>query len=230
MIAQAREALPDLPSQRTVAGVNWAEAFALAPDEPQWVIPGLIEAGSNVSFVGGAKVGKSLFAQEMVAARSAGRPFLGDEAPAGVTMYLDYENRPDAVVGRFRTMGFSRSELVDLRYFTSPAIPPLDGAEGGRWVSETSASLGADLVVVDTLQRVITGDEESSTGIRNFYRHTVGPLRSQGIAVLRLDHLGKDVFRGARGSSAKRDDVDVEYRLSSKNGLLVLSPDAPLSI
>jgi hypothetical protein len=35
------------------------------------------------------------------------------------------------------------------------------------------------------------------------------PLRAQGRAVLRLDHKGHDTARAARGSSAKRDDVDV---------------------
>ncbi len=34
----------------------------------------------------------------------------------------------------------------------------------------------ASLFVIDTVQRVIAGEEESSTGIRNMYEHLVAPL------------------------------------------------------
>lgn len=43
------------------------------------------------------------------------------------------------------------------------------------------------------------------------------------MAVLRIDHFGKDAARGVRGSSAKVDDVDDSYEFTqSRSGLLQL--------
>jgi hypothetical protein len=43
-----------------------------------------------------------------------------------------------------------------------------------------------------------------------------------GVALLRLDHGGKDLERGQRGSSAKADDVDVVFQLSATKDGIVL--------
>ncbi|ULL08796.1 hypothetical protein CKW46_02205 [Mycobacterium liflandii] len=53
------------------------------------------------------------------------------------------------------------------------------------------------------------------------------PLRRQGRAVLRLDHQGHDLSKGARGSSAKRDDVDVdvEWILKRRDNNITLTLD-----
>lgn len=44
------------------------------------------------------------------------------------------------------------------------------------------------------------------------------PLKAAGRAVLRLDHSGKDITRGQRGSSAKVDDVDAVWQLTARPG------------
>jgi hypothetical protein len=46
-------------------------------------------------------------------------------------------------------------------------------------------------------------------------------LRREGVAILRLDHTGKDAERGERGSSAKRTDIDVSYLLARADGDVV---------
>ncbi len=74
----------------------------------------------------------------------------------------------------------------------------------------------ARLVVLDTVSRVIDGDEDASDTFRALYRHVVIPLKAAGTAVLRLDHSGKDVSRGQRGSSSKNDDVDAVWLLTRR--------------
>ena len=78
----------------------------------------------------------------------------------------------------------------------------------------------------DTLSRVIKGEENSADTIRALYRHTMAPLKALGVTVLRLDHHGKDITNGARGSSAKGDDVDTVWSLSARpDGLVRLTAD-----
>lgn len=48
----------------------------------------------------------------------------------------------------------------------------------------------------------------------DFYSHTIEPLRRAGIALLLLDHRGKDTSKGTRGSSAKLGHVDAEWELA----------------
>ena len=43
-------------------------------------------------------------------------------------------------------------------------------------------------------------------------------LKEAGIALLRIDHAGKDLTRGQRGTSAKRDDVEVVWFLKKLPG------------
>ena len=66
----------------------------------------------------------------------------------------------------------------------------------------------------------MSGEENSADTIKNFYQHTGMPLKAAGIALLRIDHAGKDLTRGQRGTSAKRDDVDVVWLLKPKPGNL----------
>ncbi|MEI2641829.1 MAG: hypothetical protein V9G10_05720 [Candidatus Nanopelagicales bacterium] len=68
---------------------------------------------------------------------------------------------------------------------------------------------------------MIEGEENSADTFHNLYRHTGRRLKAAGIAVLRLDHSGKDEKKGQRGSSAKDSDVDVIYALSVAGGDLV---------
>src|SRR5699024_6696910 len=47
-----------------------------------------------------------------------------------------------------------------------------------------------------------------------FYRHTGLAMKQAGIAMIRLDHAGKDESKGQRGGSAKVGDVDAVWRMS----------------
>ncbi len=68
---------------------------------------------------------------------------------------------------------------------------------------------------LDYCSRAVDGDENDSRTITDFYRETVLPLKQRGVAVLRLDHTGRNAAHGARGSSAKNDDVDAVWRLQT---------------
>jgi hypothetical protein len=82
--------------------------------------------------------------------------------------------------------------------------------------------VGAQAVVIDTLGRAVRGPENEADTIRDFYRYTGMALKRHGIGFLRIDHAGKDAKKGQRGSSAKRDDVDVIWRQHRTEGGLVL--------
>ena len=199
----------------------------LVPAEPppvQWCLPGWIAQGDSVSLVGLAKSGKSLLTLRAAAAMATGTSFLDRDVTRAPVLYLDYENKPAVIQQRLREMGFDFCDPADSLYYENfPRTGPLDGQRGAEAVLARVKATGAKLVVIDTLQRVLTGDENNSQGIRDLYRNLLMPLAAMGVAVLRLDHLGKSGSGSARGSSAKGDDVDQSWVLKVRDdGLLSL--------
>ncbi len=196
--------------------VDWSTFFTEDRDEGAWLYPNVLARGRGHAFVAKAKVGKSLLALHMAASMATRA-----EDPA-LVVYLDYEMSPDDLYERLAAMGYGPdSDLELLRYALFPSLPALDTREGGAmlldWVSDVYSSRPeADMplvVVIDTLSRAIQGEENSADTIRAWYTHTGVTLKREGHAYGRLDHLGKDAGKGARGSSAKNDDVDVVWNV-----------------
>ena len=117
---------------------------------------------------------------------------------------------------RLTDLGYGPDDdLEGLAYFQLPSFPPLDSAEGGELLVHLADDHRADLVIIDTMARVVSGDENSADTYRAFYQHTGLRLKQLGIGLGRFDHSGKDGAKVSRGSSAKADDVDTVYELAA---------------
>ena len=99
----------------------------------------------------------------------------------------------------------------------------LDTHDGGLELLQQAQKWGCDLVVIDTMSRAVSGDENDADTVRRFYQHTGRLLKANGIAWLRIDHAGKNRDRGQRGSSSKNDDVDVVWLLERSDAGAVLT-------
>jgi len=189
----------------------WTEDF---PDE-DWVLEPLVPVGGQVSLFSQAKAGKSLLVLEMVAAAVTGRSVLGQRATEPIrAMYVDQEMTRRELRDRLESFGYGPQEdLGGLVYYQLQRYPPLDTPEGGDAILADAEAHGVDIVVIDTACRVVDGEEDRADTWQAFYRNTGLALKNAGIALLRLDHAGKDKGKGARGSSAKNDDVDGVFLL-----------------
>jgi len=195
--------------------VDWHAAWAAKPDEIHWLIEPLIEAGQSVALYAAPGTGKSLLALELAAALATGRPALGNPPRQPVTVvYIDVENRQPSLVERLQAYRYEPGDLGRLVLFSFPSIAALDSLAGGQQILALAVTHQAVIVIIDTTSRVVAGKENDADTYLAFYRHTVIPLRARGTAMLRLDHPGKDVSRGTRGSSAKKGDVDAEWLLT----------------
>jgi hypothetical protein len=195
--------------------IDWKNFWNDEDNETDWLIEPLIARGRGHALWAQAKVGKSLLGLEMAAALATGRPFLGHTNQPANVIYIDYEmTRADI---RERLDGFNYSEdddLSRLHYLLTPVIDGLDTINGGIDVYAAAKQVDAKLVIIDTLGRAVVGEENSADTIRNFYRNCALALKSLGVAYLRLDHGGKSIEKGQRGTSAKNDDVDIVWRLT----------------
>lgn len=215
-----------LAAHQRYPALDWHHLFEGAPDDIDWLVPDFIARGQSYSLVSPAKAGKSLLMLDVAAAIAAGRSPLGSpRQPPVRVLYVDHENSRDDLVERLRDMGYRPDDLGALRYLSFPTMPPLDGPAGGADIVDVADHHNADLVIIDTIARVVAGEENSADTYRALYRHTLAPLKAKGRAVVRLDHRGKDKTAGARGSSAKNDDVDVVWQLTQQ-----LMPDGDASV
>ncbi len=200
--------------------LDWSAFWASERERVDWLCEPLLLAGRATALFSPAKAGKSLLCLEVAAALATGRPVLGNPSrePLNV-LYVDLENTEDDLRERLTALGYGPDSALDrLRYLSFPALPVLDSPLGGQHIAAVADHHDARLVIIDTVSRVISGEENSADTFRALYRHAIMPLKAAGRAVLRLDHAGKDLTAGQRGSSAKVDDVDAVWSLTARPG------------
>ena len=206
-----------------VPEIDWPNFKHEEFDNARWLIEPIIPAGSSVALYAVGKTGKSLLAFDLVAAAASGRPILGGEPleePIHI-LYVDQEMTRREAWDRADDLGYFSPDHEEslallgqhMHYTNMFPWPPLDTEAGGAKLLKKARKVGAKLVVIDTLIRTVSGEENSADTIKNFYTHTGMLLKEAGIALLRIDHAGKDLGRGQRGTSAKRDDVEVVWFL-----------------
>ncbi|NED73341.1 AAA family ATPase [Streptomyces sp. SID9944] len=216
---ERRGALGQGPSHLTNAFLDWDPFFATDFGKVE-LLPGrLMAPGQQITVVGDGKAGKSLLVQEWLWRMATGQSFLGDRPQAPISvLYVDAENGHQDIQERFLSYGAGPGRMGLLTYASFPPIRPLDTAGGGADLMAMVQQVEARVVCLDTVSRFISGPENDADTWLALYRHTLLPLKRAGIASIRLDHLGKDSERGARGSSAKTQDVDHVWELRAQGG------------
>jgi len=197
------------------------EAFEL-----EWLVEGFWPAGKHMHLFAAHKTGKSLVTLHMGASLALGiDAFTGAAMKPHDSTYIDKEMTRQDLQERLFDMGLSnamKSGALDrLHYHFYPNIGYLDTPEGGHKLMQWVQKDGSDVVIIDTLSRVVKGDENSNDTYRNFYNYTGALLKANGIALLRLDHEGHQKGH-SRGASSKADDVDLVYHLKTVDQGLAL--------
>lgn len=188
--------------------IDWDSVFSEEPEDVQWLKEDFIEEGTLCCLFSKPGVGKSLISLEVaVEIVRRGRR----------VMYIDDENRSADIVDRLRSFKVDPGELSDLIVYNFQNLPPLDTERGGEHLDALAERDQPDLVIMDTVSRMIQGCENDADTFIQLYRCSLTKLKARKIAILRLDHTGKDSARGQRGSSAKESDADVLWYLS-RNG------------
>lgn len=200
--------------------VDWPAFWAHDHGDAEWIAEPLLPAKRSVALFAPGGTGKSLLALWLAAKLASGvDPFTGRPQPPINVLYLDYEMTEADLSERLEQMGFGvSSDLGHLHYALLPSLPGLDQPDGGRAVVRLAQLCDASLVVVDTFGRAVHGDENDADTVRAWYRWTGLHLKAEGRGFVRVDHAGKDLAKGQRGTSAKNDDVDVVWQMTARDG------------
>ncbi|MEZ4494691.1 MAG: AAA family ATPase [Dehalococcoidia bacterium] len=210
--------------QRGPIPIDWGEFWTDDPAEEDWEVEPLIPRGRSVAVASPAKQGKSLLALELAVKRAIGAPVLSQPAGDPIdVIYLDLEMGRDDLRERLEAMGIGPEiDLSRFHYFQPTSLKPLDTKVGADELIELVNRFNAKLVIVDTTARVIGGAENDADTINDLFSYCIRPIKALGCTFVRLDHVGKSPGRGQRGTSAKDDDVDVVWQLTTKGDRIVL--------
>lgn len=209
------EQVVEIVQRFSYAHLDWPSLWEDEATEPEWLLDPLIEAGKMIALYSEAKDGKSLLMLEICIRLSEGEPIWSHRErrePISI-VYVDKENTTKDLRERAAKMGFEGRSLDNLHYYTFPSMAYLDSPEGGKELFALAQAHSAKLAVIDTLSRVVEGDEIDNNTYINFYKYTGVLFKAAKVAVVRLDHAGKDAGKGMRGASSKRDDVDAVWWL-----------------
>ena len=227
--AEAKRQLEEIEAQRIAAQfdamsqderdehlglINWTQLWADTSIE-KWFVPNFICEGRAHSFYAASGLGKSLLMLEVAAFLSKGWGVFGYDAQDPIkVLYVDNENTPKGdVKPRLKAMGFEAGDLQNLLYLSFPDLAPLNTKAGGETFRKIVEEFQPELVVLDTFSRFLEGDENLAQTAQTFYNWTGKFLKKNGIAYVRIDHMGKNSASQVRGTSAKKDDVDLVWLL-----------------
>lgn len=206
LVAAAPKLVPS-----TLRFVTARQLSAATPEQPNWLVEGLVARGVLTELGAKIKVGKSTFWAFMVAALLQGRPFIGRQTKSAPVVLLT-EERESTIRALLRRAGIEGEDRLH--------ILQRHGTRDWLWheiVADAvvyALAVGAELLIVDTLPdwAGIRGDAENNTGDA---LRAMGPLQdaaAQGLAVLVVRHDrkgGGEIGDSARGASAFGGAVDI---------------------
>ena len=204
------------PAVETRGPIDWATFWDVDDDAAQWACEPLLPIGRAVHLYAPRAEGKSSLAVYVAAAIATGRQVLDHPAGPGVRVaYIDLEMTPEDLREHLVEYGYGpESDLSNLVYYIDPAWSKLDTAEHGMNMLAWVDAVDPDVLVVDSISRCISGEENSNDVYDALYDHAIGPLKRRGITSLWLGNSGKDKEKGSRGGSRKEDVMDTVWQMS----------------
>lgn len=198
--------------------VTVAEFLAVPRKRLSWQIHGLIPRPSKINLIGAPKEGKTFLALGAAACVASGRDFLGHKTEEGRVIYLQFDTGLatwDEMLSKLTESGVDFA--AGLRMIHPEDVKrPLNilTPDSRAYLRDIVKHDDPDLVVLDTLRKVHSADENDSTEMK-----VVGDALDEifgGVALLLLHHARKipseviepDPAQSGRGSSAIMADAD----------------------
>jgi RecA-family ATPase len=194
------------------------------PKPIDWLLDGILEAGSLNLLFGEPASGKSLFAFDWAVRIASGRDWLGKETQKRDVVILAGEGH-SGLRRRMRALEVKHGIKTPDNLLVSEIPANLTDVAQAQWVADAIKQncTNGGLVIVDTLNRNMgAADENNAKDIAELLNIIDGCIRSMGLAVLIVHHSGHSNQGRARGSSAIRAAVDTEFCVTKKADSITL--------
>lgn len=208
---------PDGKPRRDPYGVMLRDEFLATLEPTVWWIRGVLPAARTVMTYGASKSGKTFMVLDMAVALDQGTPWRGRKTKKLRVCYVCAEGYNGFVR---RMQAYEKHYKIKLGIGVirhSPDLMKLGNAE--KLGEALIASGGWDVVIVDTMARVMAGADENSGdagklihNVETALQHA-SPTGGQAMAWF-IHHSGKDESKGSRGWSGVPAAMDTEFRVT----------------
>jgi archaellum biogenesis ATPase FlaH len=195
----------------------------LPPQE--WLIKGVLPATGLGLLYGPSGAGKTFVAIDVAMHVARGVDWFGHRTKQAGVLYLAAEG----------TAGFAKritayqehhqlNELDQLPFVAvGQAVDLVSSGHKALTVTARAARMRIGLVIIDTLNRSMVGDENNAEDMAGVIDHAAKLSKWLRCVVLVVHHSGKDMSRGARGHSSLRAAVDVELEVARDDPIRVVT-------
>ena len=210
----------DFLVNKIVNSSKWTPLNLRIPPKPvDWLVAGLVAKEDLCLIMGDSGLGKSWLMQQLAVSMVIGEDeFIGRPLRQnGRVMYIDEENAENVVRRRISALGLGvdHPNLNDLRYYHRQNIRLNTSADD---LLEEALDFKPALIVLDSLTRLHTEDENNAGAMSKLFNDSLLPLaRESGATVCFIHHAnkteGNSSFRRTRGSSDIPANVDTALDL-----------------
>lgn len=180
--------------------------------EPNWMVDHLIAQGDIAMMIGEPGVGKSWLSMALAVSLAEGQSsFLGRTLKGtGRVLYVDEENPEALIPWRLKRLGLTERGEKNIRYLHRQGVR-LDRAP--QLILEEALDFQPALIVLDSLTRIHTRDENNAGEVSGLFNDGIVPLaRDTGATTLILHHVNKtespSSFARSRGSGDLSAAID----------------------
>ena len=223
------DALQELAGRSADHGAWHYEALDLNKPlrKPDWLVDDLIAKGDLCMMIGEPGVGKSWVSMSLAVALAEGRDtWMGRKLQTGGrVLYVDEENPVTLVPYRLKKLGLTPEGMQNMRFLHQQGVR-LD--RHPEHLLEEALDYSPTLIVLDSLTRIHTKDENNAGEVSALFNDGIVPLvRQTGANVLVLHHVNKtdstSSFARSRGSSDISGVIDCGLDIrSSDTGALTM--------
>lgn len=194
-----------------------SESFAT-----DWLIKHLLPADSTAMIFGPPSSCKSLTVMEMAYCIGTGEDYYGHPVKRGNIVYIAGEGRK-GINKRFQALFIAKGQMPE-NIVVSGLSMDLQSPDSVESVKRAVEGIpDVRLIIIDTLHRNFTGDENLARDFANVMKHCDQLRNATGATIFLVHHSGHDSNNRGRGSSAMTAAMDVEYKTKESNKKITLS-------
>ena len=225
----AAEPEPAQPEELQDIFPLYDEAYLMAMPPVEWMIDGILTKHGFAVMYGAPGTGKSFIAIDMALCMAHGLPWHGRETNAGTVLYIAGEG-VGGLGKRVRAHKAHNGIEGNGALKVLPVAVDMVDPESVEKLLRTIDSLNSKFscLIIDTVARSMTGEENSATDMSAFVRGCDAIKHHTGCGLLAIHHAGKDASRGMnsmRGSSALAGAADTVLAVGKSENIVSLSMD-----
>lgn len=188
------------------------EQLLKRPMQTDWLIENYIPTDATVMLFGSPASGKSLIALEMASCIVSGENWHDLPVKQGKVAYIAGEGF-NGISKRFKALVKDKDMPVEKFHCSKIAMDLFDEKSSLSVLSAVQSMNDLRLIIVDTLHRNFSGDENQSSNFATALKHCDLLRNATGATVMLVHHSGHKSSDRGRGSSSMTGAMDAEFKV-----------------